>query len=492
MTKSLMIQGAGSNVGKSVIVAALCRALTNRGFAVRPFKPQNMSNNAAVVANGMEIARAQHLQARACRVGAAVDMNPVLLKPETETGSQVVVHGRPMTTVKARDYAKLKPELLKSVMMSFRRLAEEADIVLVEGAGSPAETNLREGDIANMGFAQEAAVPVLLVGDIDRGGVIAQLVGTKTVLSHEDAAMIHGFMVNRFRGDVRLFDDGIKAIEKATGWQSMGVLPWFEKARLLPSEDAQDLAQKSCQKGSVKVVCLGLSRISNFDDLDPLRLEPALSVKILQSGQAIPGDADIVIVPGTKSTRGDLAFMRRNGWDIDILAHARRGGRILGICGGYQILGRTVRDPKGIEGSTGMSEGLGLLPVETIMLAEKSVRKVKARDAQDQTEFSAYEIHIGRTTGKGTKMPFAWIDEDGGRCRSDGAVSANGKIEGTYLHGLFANDDFRRHWLGRSGIAPSAACYDQEIETTLDEIAAHLERHVDVDGVIGMMQTVPF
>lgn len=485
-----MVQGAGSNVGKSVIVAALCRALTHRGFRVRPFKPQNMSNNAAVAAGGLEIARAQHLQAMACRVSADVNMNPVLLKPETETGSQVIVHGCRLTTVKARDYAALKPKLLESVMSSFHHLASEADIVVVEGAGSPAEINLRKGDIANMGFAREAGVPVLLIGDIDRGGVIAQLIGTKSVLSVNDAAMIQGFVVNRFRGDVRLFDDGLKAIEDGTGWPSLGVLPWFEKARLLPAEDAQDLEQKSSQQGAVKVVCLALSRISNFDDLDPLRLEPELSVEILPSGRALPGDTDIVILPGTKSTRGDLAFMRQNGWDIDVRAHVRRGGRVLGICGGYQMLGQIVRDPLGIEGRRGDSEGLGLLPVETTMYPKKNVQEVRAKDALSETHFSAYEIHIGKTDGQGTETPFAWIKDDSVTWRADGGISDCGKIEGTYLHGLFAHDGFRRQWLRRAAIRSSSINYRKEIDVTLDEMADHLERHVDVQRLIKMMRTI--
>ncbi len=480
-----MIQGTGSNVGKSVIVAGLCRALTRRGFRVRPFKPQNMSNNAAAVADGMEIGRAQHLQARACRVQPDVDMNPVLLKPETETGAQVIVHGRRMTTVQARDYAVLKPQLLNAVMESYLRLAENSDFVVAEGAGSPAETNLRKGDIANMGFARRAGVPVLLVGDIERGGVIAQLVGTKTVLSAADADLIQGFLVNRFRGDIRLFEDGVRSIEEFTGWRGMGTVPWFDRVRFLPSEDAQDLKQMPSRRGKTKVICLALSRIANFDDLDPLRLESGLNVEILPPGQPLPGDTDIVIVPGSKSTRGDLAFLKRNGWDLDIRAHARRGGRILGICGGYQMLGRVIRDPDGIEGPAGDSQGLGLLQVETVMRQQKRVCEVTARAGRDGPDFRAYEIHIGETTGDDTVRPFAWIDENGKR-RADGAVSADGKIEGTYLHGLFADDGFRAEWLRHSGIRASDFSHEQEVEAALDSLSEHLERHVDVDAVIGM------
>ena len=481
-----MIQGAGSNVGKSLVVAGLCRALSNRGYDVRPFKPQNMSNNAAAVADGKEIGRAQHLQARACRVQPVTDMNPVLLKPESETGSQVIVQGERLTTVQAREYAMLKPTLLKAVIESYHRLAESADIVVVEGAGSPAETNLRKGDIANMGFACRANVPVLLVGDIDRGGVIAQLAGTKAVISPEDASMVQGFIINKFRGDVRLFEEGISTIERYTGWSSLGIIPWFNKVGILPSEDAQDLCQKPSRNGKVKVVCLALSRISNFDDLDPLRMESGLTVEILRPNQVLPCDTDIVIIPGSKSTCADLAFLRRNCWDIDVLSHVRRGGHVLGICGGYQMLGSIVRDPTGIEGAAGETVGLGLLEVETVMHARKRVCEVAANCALSGSEFNAYEIHIGTTTGSDTASPFAWIN-DSCSVRPDGAVSSNGQIEGTYLHGLFANDEFRRNWLRRKGIAGSSVSYNKEIDQVLDELAEHLEMHLDIGAVINSM-----
>lgn len=486
MAKSIMIQGTGSNVGKSALVAGLCRLFTRRGYRVRPFKPQNMSNNAAAVEGG-EIGRAQHLQARACRITPEVDMNPVLLKPETETGAQVIVQGQKMTTAKAKDYASLKPRLLKPVLESFQRLASEADIVIVEGAGSPAEINLRHGDIANMGFAQAANVPVILVGDIDRGGVIAQIVGTKAVLDTADAEMIKGFLINRFRGDMTLFDEGIKSIENLTGWRGFGIVPWFQDAHILPSEDAQDLTQKpASNQGKCKIVCLALSRIANFDDLDPLRLEPHICVEFVRSGEAIPGDANIVIIPGSKSTRGDLEFLRVNGWDVDIFAHVRRGGRILGICGGYQMLGHLIKDWDGIEGVAGETKGLGLLDIETVMRPQKRVGEVKARRYQDSKPYPAYEIHIGETTGKDTRRPFAWIEEDG-NLRSDGAVSANGQIEGTYLHGLFSDDEFRSKWLQQAGIQSSEVNYGNRVEAVLDSLADHMESYIAVDEVINVM-----
>ncbi len=484
-----MIQGVGSNVGKSVIVAGLCRALTRRGYRVRPFKPQNMSNNAAAVADGQEIGRAQHLQARACRVPAEVDMNPVLLKPETETGSQVVVHGRYLTTVQPCEYAELKPALRKDVLASFYRLAANCDMIIVEGAGSPAETNLRKNDIANMGFAREVRVPVLLVGDIERGGVIAQLVGTQTVLESNDAKMIQGFLVNRFRGDINLFADGIKDIVQRTGWTSYGTIPWFDSMHWLPAEDAQDLSRKPGRLGDGRITCLVLSRIANFDDLDPLRMEPNLHVELLESGCPLPVETDIVIIPGSKSTRGDLEFIRSNGWDIDILAHWRRGGRVLGICGGYQMLGRMIRDPEGIEGNAGDSHGLGLLNVETIMQREKQVREVTATLAAGASTFPAYEIHMGNTEGEDTARPFAWIKTKDS-LRPDGAISADGRVEGTYLHGLFSDNQFRQTWLKRQCMSTSDINYGQEIDGVLDLLAEHMETYVDIDGIIAMMRRI--
>ena len=476
---ALMIQGTGSNVGKSLLVAGLCRAARLRGVRVLPFKPQNMSNNAAVTADGGEIGRAQALQALACGVEPMVDMNPVLLKPETDIGAQVIVQGRRMGSYKARAYGSLKPDLAAAVMDSFRRLQAQADLVIVEGAGSPAEVNLRRGDIANMGFACAAGVPVVLAGDIDRGGVIAQIVGTQAVLEAQDNAMIAGFLINRFRGDPRLFDDGYRLIEARTGWRGFGVVPWFADARLLPAEDALDLAPGG--NGAVKVVCLALSRIANFDDLDPLKMEPGLSVQMLMPGQPIPGDADLVIVPGTKSTRGDLAFLRAQGWDGDLLAHHRRGGRVLGICGGYQMLGRSVADPQGIEGEPGVTAGLGLLAVDTVMHPDKRLARVQATHAASGLAVSGYEIHIGVTDGPDRARPFAHVDG-----RPEGARSADGRVEGSYLHGLFAADAFRAAWLQTLGAAPGGVRYGAAVEMALDRLAAHLEAHLDVDALLAL------
>ncbi|MCC1493286.1 cobyric acid synthase [Cognatishimia sp. F0-27] len=480
MSRAVMLQGTGSNVGKSMLVAGLCRAVRRRGLSVAPFKPQNMSNNAAVTPDGAEIGRAQALQARACGLAPNVDMNPILLKPETDIGSQVVVQGKRLATVRAREYARLKPTLMGAVLESFNRLKSRHDLVIVEGAGSPAEVNLRAGDIANMGFAEAANVPVILCGDIDRGGVIAQIVGTQAVLPPDDAARIKGFLINKFRGDPTLFDDGYKMIEARTGWPGFGVAPWFADAWRLPAEDALDIATGP-NRGAFHIVCLRLSRIANFDDLDPLAQEPGLRVTMLAPGHPIPADADLVILPGSKSTRGDLAFLRAQGWDIDLLAHHRRGGRVLGICGGYQMLGTSVADPEGIEGPAGETAGLGLLDVATVMGGDKSLRAVAARHVGLDCPFEGYEIHIGRTTGPDCARPFAFVGD-----AADGAVSPDGRVAGSYLHGMFADDRFRTAWLTQMRAPVSDLAYEVGVETALDALADHLETHLDVAGILSV------
>ena len=472
-----MLQGTGSNVGKSLLVAGLCRAAVRRGLTVRPFKPQNMSNNAAVTADGGEIGRAQALQALACGVEPHTDMNPILLKPETDIGAQVIVQGKRRATLKARDYARLKPELMAPVLESFNRLKSQADLVIVEGAGSPAEINLRPGDIANMGFAAAADVPVVLIGDIDRGGVIAQLVGSRVVLDPEDAARIGGFIVNRFRGDPSLFDDGYRMIAERTGWRGFGVLPWFARAALLPAEDALDL--RPFGDGEVRIACLALSRIANFDDLDPLKMHPGVRLDMVRPGQPIPGDAAVVIIPGSKSTRADLAFLRAQGWDIDLRAHHRRGGRILGICGGFQMLGRSIADPQGLEGEPGVTEGLGYLDVETVLAPDKRLTRVTAVHAPSGLHVAGYEIHLGRTDGPDCVRPFAHVGD-----LPEGARSSDRRVEGTYLHGLFTSDDFRTAWIQELGATTGAFSYAAEIEAVLDELAAHIEAHLDVQELL--------
>ncbi|MCO4824714.1 MAG: cobyric acid synthase [Amylibacter sp.] len=476
MAKSIMIQGAGSNVGKSMIVAGLCRAFVRRGLRVLPFKPQNMSNNAAVTGDGGEIGRAQALQARACNVQAHTDMNPVLLKPETETGAQVVVHGTRIATLKAREYGKLKPTLMPKVLESFHRLAEHCDIVLVEGAGSPAEVNLREGDIANMGFARAANVPVLLTGDIDRGGVLAQLVGTHVLLGPEDNALIKGFLINKFRGDVSLFDEGLQIAVEHTGWHALGVLPWFGGAGKLPAEDATDIAGGGT--GAFKIAVPRLSRIANFDDLDPLKLEPGVSVVMVPPGERIPEDANLVLIPGSKSTIGDLAFMREQGWDVDILCHAERGKPVLGICGGYQMLGAIIKDPDGIEGPAGQVLGLGLLEVETVMTPQKTLTEVQGHDLKSGADLAGYEIHIGHTQGPDCLRP--WLEIEGS---DEGASSADGLVRGCYVHGIFSSDAFRQAYLASLGAETSDLVFENVIDETLDALADHIEEHLDVEMI---------
>jgi len=480
MARVLMIQGAGSDVGKSLIVAGLARAATRRGLRVLPFKPQNMSNNAAVTIDGGEIGRAQALQAQAAGIEPHTDMNPVLLKPETDVGAQVIVQGKRIATLRAREYAKLKPSLMPAVLESFARLKAKSDLVLVEGAGSPAEVNLRANDIANMGFARRADVPVVIVGDIDRGGVIAQIVGIKAVIDPDDAAMIGGFIINKFRGDPTLFDDGYALIAARTSWRGFGVLPYFARASDLPAEDALGLADAR-KPGRHKIACLALSRIANFDDLDPLKLEPDVDLVMVRPGEAVPGDAALVILPGSKSTRGDLAFLREQGWDIDILAHRRRGGHVLGLCGGYQMLGQSVTDPEGIEGPAGETPGLGLLDVTTVMTPQKSLTRVTAVHAATSQPIDAYEIHIGHTEGADCARPFARVVGT-----DEGAISADGRVQGSYLHGLFTSDAFRSAFLARLGIAATGEPYRGKVESALDALADHIETHLDVEGLLAL------
>ncbi len=477
---AVMLQGAGSNVGKSLLVAGLCRVARRRGLSVAPFKPQNMSNNAAVTADGGEIGRAQALQALAAGLAPITDMNPVLLKPESDTGSQVIVQGKRLTTVRARAYSALKPQLLAAVLDSFARLKSAHDLVIVEGAGSPAEVNLRAGDIANMGFACAADVPVVLVGDIDRGGVIAQIVGTQAVLDPGDNAMISGFVINKFRGDPTLFDDGYAMISNRTGWRGFGVVPWFADAHRLPAEDALDLP-KAARGGGVVVAALAFSRIANFDDLDPLAAEPGVDLVMVQPGQPIPAEARLVILPGSKSTRGDLAFLRGQGWDIDLAAHYRRGGYILGICGGYQMLGRVISDPEGLEGPAGEATGLGYLDIVTTMQGDKRLEQVQARHISSGCAFSGYEIHIGRSTGPDCARPFAQVAG-----QDEGAMSPCGRVTGSYLHGMFSDDGFRAAYLAGLEIAPSALRYGAGVEAALEALADHLEAHMDCDAIFAL------
>lgn len=483
MTKALMLQGTGSDVGKSVLTAALCRIALRRGIRVAPFKPQNMSNNAAACPDGGEIGRAQALQARAAGLAPQTDMNPVLLKPETDRAAQVVVHGKALTTMQAADYMTDRDQLMGAVMASFERLRATHDLILVEGAGSPAEVNLRDRDIANMGFATMARVPVCLIGDIDKGGVIASLVGTQAVLSVEDVSLIKGFIINKFRGDLRLFDDGVRFIEQRTDWPCFGVIPWLTATAQLPAEDAVGLqTPQRPSPGAIKIAAPMLSRIANFDDADPLRLESGVAFEWVPPGQAIPRDADVIILFGTKSTLGDLDFLRQQGWDHDIIAHARAGGYVLGICGGYQMLGRAIVDAEGHDGLPGTMDGLGLLDVETRMTGTKRVTEVRGQFVGSDLSLKGYEIHTGKTSGPDTARPFSMLEG-----RPDGAQSMNGRIQGTYLHGAFTSDAFRRAWLQKLGAKTDDALdYDVAVERALDALADGVEAALDVDRLLAL------
>lgn len=487
--RALMFQGTGSDVGKSLLVAGLCRYFANHGLRVAPFKPQNMSNNAAVTTDGGEIGRAQALQARAARIPTSVHMNPVLLKPQSEIGAQVVVQGRVIGNAKAAAYQALKPTLLPAVLESLRVLSAANDIVLIEGAGSASEINLRSGDIANMGFARASGVPVVLIGDIDRGGVIASLVGTKGVLEDEDATLIQGFIVNKFRGDPALFDTGMRTIAERTGWRALGLVPYFEAARRLPAEDALGLASSAARRhGAVRIAVLAYPRISNFDDFDPLRLEPNVELLMLRPGQPIPGDVVLVILPGSKATIADLADLRACGWDVDLAAHVRRGGHVLGVCGGYQMLGEIISDLGGIEGAPRSVAGLGLLQVATEMRPDKTLVDVSGAGVDGGMPFKGYEMHVGVTSGPGCSRPLL----KHGDGRTDGAVSVDGRVAGCYVHGLFSDDHQRAHWFSKLGAQTSDLAYEADVDATLDALAEHLGRHIDCDRLLTLARVPSF
>jgi adenosylcobyric acid synthase len=472
----LMLMGTGSDVGKSVLTAGLCRAFANRGYRVAPFKPQNMSNNAAVTADGGEIGRAQALQALACRKAASVHMNPVLLKPQSGTGSQIIVQGRMSGSAEARAYQSIKPSLMEKVLESFAIMREDADLVIIEGAGSAAEVNLRANDIANMGFARAVDAPVFLIGDIDRGGVIASVVGMKHVLEAEDAALIKGFIINKMRGDLTLFDEGMRFIADRTGWPALGLVPFFDSARELPAEDVLGLRSERRPGVKLKIAVLAYPRISNFDDFDPLKSEAAVDLTIVRPGDPLPGDCAIAILPGSKATIADLDALRRCGWDIDLAAHRRRGGTIIGICGGYQMLGETISDPMGVEGSPQTVPGLGLLAIETTMTGEKTLLSVAGHSEFLDAPVNGYEMHIGETSGPATKRPFAVIESSG-----EGAVSEDKRVFGCYLHGLFNEAAFRRAMLARYDAASDGVDQESRVEAALEVLAVHVEQHIAID-----------
>lgn len=471
---ALMLQGTGSDVGKSVLVAGLCRLFANRGLTVMPFKPQNMSNNAAVTSDGGEIGRAQAVQALAARVAPHSDMNPVLIKPQSDRTAQIVIQGQMQGTRSAGSYQAEKGRWLEAVLESYMRLAAQADLVLIEGAGSPAEINLRRGDIANMGFARAANVPVVLVGDIDRGGVIAAIAGTRAVLDPDDAAMIQGFIINRFRGDPALFEDGYRMTEQFSGWRGLGVVPWIDAARRLPAEDAVVLDTRVVTGGKIVIAVPLLSRIANFDDFDALAAEPSVRLVMVAPGEPLPAEARLVILPGTKATIADLAFLRAQGWDIDLAGHIRRGGQVLGICGGYQMLGTRIADPDGIEGPPGEVQGLGHLPVTTRLTQYKRLAEVSGVSLAEGASLRGYEIHCGLTDG--LAPPLLQLSDG----RMDGATSPSGLVAGCYIHGLFDHPAQRAAWLGRLGAASNGVDHTARVDHALNELAEALARHLDI------------
>jgi adenosylcobyric acid synthase len=475
---SLMIQGTSSDAGKSAIVAGLCRLLARRGVSVAPFKPQNMALNSAVTVDGGEIGRAQAVQAQAAGLEPHTDMNPVLLKPSTDVGAQVIVHGHVVAQMDARGYHEFKPRVLEPVLASFRRLQARYEVVLVEGAGSPAEINLRAGDIANMGFAQAADCPVWLVGDIDRGGVFAQLVGTMELLTPAERERVAGFIINRFRGDVTLLDSGLAYLTERTGIPVLGVLPFLEDLHLEAEDSLSRSRNRPAGTGALQVAVPVLPRMSNHTDLDPLALHPRVELHWVEHGQAIP-PCDLIVLPGSKSVRQDLDRVRREGWAEAIYRHLRYGGKVLGLCGGYQMLGAWVHDPEGLEGEPGSSRGLGLLDLETTLAARKQLRRVSARLALDDARVEGYEIHMGITTGTDLQRPLVKLDEG-----TDGAISVDGQVLGSYLHGLLETESARSALLSWAGLRNSAApAYRTIRDQAIDRLADMLEQHLDASAL---------
>lgn len=471
---TLMVQGTTSDAGKSTLVTALCRWLSRQGVAVAPFKPQNMALNSAVTADGGEIGRAQAVQAQAAGLAPHTDMNPVLLKPNSDTGAQVIIHGRAVTQMDAAVYHDYKRVAMQAVLESHRRLSERYRVVMVEGAGSPAEINLRANDIANMGFAEAVDCPVILIADIDKGGVFAHLVGTLELLSASEQARVRGFVINRFRGDIALLQPGLDWLEQRTGKPVLGVLPYLMDFHL-EAEDAIDVRQSAKATEVLKVVVPVLPRISNHTDFDPLRLHPQVDLRFVGPGQPVPA-ADLIVLPGSKSVRADLAWLRANGWEAAIQRHLRYGGKLLGICGGLQMLGQRIADPLGLEGEAGESEGLGLLAFDTMLETEKQLRNVRGRLCLEGAEVSGYEIHAGVSDGPALCQAAVELDDG----RRDGAISADGQVLVTYLHGLFESPAacaalLRWAGLGEVETVDYHALRERDIERLADLVEAYLD-----------------
>jgi adenosylcobyric acid synthase len=485
--KVLMIQGSSSSAGKSLMVAALCRIYARRGLKVVPFKAQNMSNNAAVCADGSEIGRAQALQAAAARIAPSVDMNPILMKPEADSRSQIILMGRPWKTLEAKTYYEKKQILWEHVKKSLDRLRAAHDLVIIEGAGSPAELNLTRGDIVNMAVAQYAQSPVLLVGDIDRGGIFAQLLGTHWLLEPEEQALVRGFIVNKFRGDLSLFDDGVQIIEEKSGIPVLGVIPYL-RGLSLPDEDAVSVevashASRPASTSQTDIAVLALPRIANFDDFDALRAEADVHIRHIDSVEQL-GNPHAIIIPGTKSTMADLDWLRQTGLADAVIKFAKNGGEVVGICGGYQMLGEMIYDPLHVESQKDSVSGLGLLPIKTTFTAQKSTYQVHARISNfanlTNEMIEGYEIHMGETQSQAQWLEI--ISRNGEQVKvADGSVSSNGKIWGCYLHGLFANDSFRHAWLARLGWQGEITSQTERFENSLEALADAVETSMDMN-----------
>ncbi len=475
---ALMVQGTTSDAGKSTLVAALGRLLKRRGVRVAPFKPQNMALNSAVTVDGGEIGRAQALQALACGVEPHTDFNPVLLKPASDCKAQIVIHGKVATDLDAQAYHAYKPRAMGAVLESWQRLTAAYDCVLVEGAGSPAEINLRDRDIANMGFAEAVDCPVILIADIDRGGVFAHLVGTLELLSPSEQARVRGFVINRFRGDIALLQPGLDWLEARTGKPVLGVLPYLH-GLMLDAEDAiATVAVDPEKRPKIKIVAPVWPRIANHNDLDPLRLHPEVDFRWVGPGEAMP-PADLIVLPGSKAVRADLEWLRGQGWEAAIRKHLRYGGKLVGLCGGYQMLGQAVHDPLGLEGAAGSTAGLALLAVDTTLAAEKQLRNVHGHLAlPGAAAMSGYEIHMGITTGTGLARPAVHL-ADG---RSDGAISPDGQIFATYCHGLFEHPAALAALLAWAGLdATTPVDFRARREADLDRLADAVDAALDWD-----------
>ena len=487
--RAIMIQGTTSDAGKSVICAGLCRVLSRKNIRSAPFKPQNMALNSAVTINNGEIGRAQAVQAQACGVPPHSDMNPVLLKPNSDIGAQVIVHGKAIGEMDAQTYHDYKPKMLDAVLESYQRLLSNYDAVVIEGAGSPAEINLRNKDIANMGFAEAAGCPVIIVADIDRGGVFAHLYGTLALLSESEQARVKGFVINRFRGDIKLLESGLDWLEEKTGKPVLGVLPYLHGLHLEAEDAIAEQQLNSDSENTLKVVVPVISRMSNHTDFDVLRLNPSVDITFVRKGQRLP-PCDLIILPGSKSTRTDLAFIRDNGWDQDLLKHLRFGGKVLGICGGYQMLGSMIHDPDGIEGSAGNTEGFGLLELETVLEPEKQLRQVAGTmqlPGQQKVSITGYEIHAGITSGKALASTLIDLGN-----HQDGVMSADGQIMGSYLHGIFDHSEACRailEWAGLKGV--EIPDYNSIREHGIDRIADAIEAHINMEKITEIMFKEP-